>query len=202
MWGDQVLKFTELEGQGIEGADLPCAHSLVPGKCVLSILDEAMLVCHALGELCKAVTVYLKGTPWAAGGSRECSADNLGWPHLPLLWQACTGFLQHAHSCNPPHPAWPMLQAWMAAQTRLWLPSKRRRPTQTTPGCRRTCPHWYVLLQPPVQDACKAHQWHGMVMLKRACISMPPQLPTPHPLPALLQINFEAPASCAWPAGC
>lgn len=104
MWGDQVLKFTELEGQGIDGADLPCAHSLVPGKCVLSILDEAMLVCHALGELCKAVTVYFKGTLWVTDasamsvpqqrvGTLAASTAGLHW-----LSAACTQ-LRTATSC-------------------------------------------------------------------------------------------------------
>lgn len=60
-YGEQVFKFTELQGQGIEGADLSCAPSIVPGKCALSNVDEAMMVCHAMGGLCKAVTIYFHG---------------------------------------------------------------------------------------------------------------------------------------------
>lgn len=61
VFGDQVFKFTELQGQGIEGEDLVCDASIVPGKCVLPIAGEAALVCHAMGPMCRAVTVYLNG---------------------------------------------------------------------------------------------------------------------------------------------
>lgn len=56
-----MFKFTELQGQGIEGGDLPCDASMVPGRCVLPVAGEAALVCHTLGPLCQAVTVYLNG---------------------------------------------------------------------------------------------------------------------------------------------
>ena len=75
IYGEQVFKFTELQGQGIEGADLPCAPSIVPGKCALPVVDEAMLVCHAMGGLCKAVTVYFNGAV-SLGGS--CMARGAG----------------------------------------------------------------------------------------------------------------------------
>ncbi len=77
MFGDQTLKFTELQGQGIQGADLPCGYSLVPGKCVLPVIDEAALVCHALGELCRAVTVYFRGASACAGCPFASAGDKV-----------------------------------------------------------------------------------------------------------------------------
>ncbi|PRW57729.1 Serine threonine- kinase CTR1 [Chlorella sorokiniana] len=59
VFGDQSFKFTELQGQGIEGEDFPCDASSVPGKCVLPVAGEATLVCHFMGRMCQAVTVYL-----------------------------------------------------------------------------------------------------------------------------------------------
>jgi hypothetical protein len=96
VWGDQVLKFTELQGQAIEGADLPCpAASLVPGKCVMSNLVDAIMFCHAVGGLCRAATVYFKGldgcsdTPVAVLKTTAPYPDN-SWvsPHVSTLVRA------------------------------------------------------------------------------------------------------------------
>ena len=142
VFGDQVFKFTELQGQGIEGEDLVCDASIVPGKCVLPIAGEAALVCHAMGPMCRAVTVYLNGAHkngMAAGNSNlwqparwrrlGCGASLLepagqacsgAVPAMHALRRAVHGPLPHASQAVTRQPL-PMPQDSTAAQTRRWL---------------------------------------------------------------------------------
>lgn len=76
MFGDTSFRFTELQGQGIEGEDMPCDASMVPGKCVLPFAGEGVLVCHAMRSICRAVTIYLNGAPGC--GRPGCCVPGVG----------------------------------------------------------------------------------------------------------------------------
>ena len=56
-----TVGFSKLPGQAIEGADFPCAPSLLPGKCAADSLPEALLRCYVATPACKAVVFYAKG---------------------------------------------------------------------------------------------------------------------------------------------
>jgi hypothetical protein len=57
-------------GQGVVGADLECAASVVPDKCAVRSPEEALLLCLTTAE-CRGVTVFVNG---------ECSRQQTGGP--------------------------------------------------------------------------------------------------------------------------
>lgn len=52
--------FTAQAGQGVPGADIQCAQSLIPGKCALGSLTDAVITCITNPD-CQAVVHYFNG---------------------------------------------------------------------------------------------------------------------------------------------
>ena len=55
-----VYGFTEVDGQGILGADFPCSASVLPGACAYANPVDAVSACVSL-PTCRAVVVYRRG---------------------------------------------------------------------------------------------------------------------------------------------
>ncbi|KAL4425260.1 hypothetical protein ABPG75_009276 [Micractinium tetrahymenae] len=50
-----------IEGQGIQGGDMPCDGSLVPGRCVLGRVEEAAALCLDTAPTCRGLVLYKRG---------------------------------------------------------------------------------------------------------------------------------------------
>lgn len=55
-----VPGFAAQAGQGVPGADIACPQSLVPGKCALGSIPDAVVTCAGMPE-CQAIVHYFDG---------------------------------------------------------------------------------------------------------------------------------------------